>query len=391
MLAMAAVLGLATGAALGLTLDRWRPWLTSGVATLPLALPTVGLELKFKHLQKLRDRRQAWRESGGRTAGSNGNVPATLRYEGRSFPAEVALHGGIESETRHDGLGRLRIHLAAAGDVGGMRRFVVDDPQRPDLLRERVLAEALRMMGLPAPRATAALLEIDAKAAGAVVLVEVPEPAALGTRSGAVLLGWDPTPVAGAPADAWTWGDPADLEPRAEGVAGSVVQGPSWLRGRALLLGLASGQLPPELAVDITATALTLAVAEAAGLPEAMDWSNARWLLGSGDVGLLPIVRPQPADTGRSATAGRLVERLLASGTFRTTFAAARTVVATALREPARLEALARRVAGALPGVDLAVLHRETLALRARALSIAAHSDTLRLHESTPGPRGVAP
>lgn len=376
MLAMAAVFGLATGLAVGLTAARWSTLWKPGVRTPALALPTLALELKFKHIQKLRDRRAGWLAAGERTAGSNGNVPATLRYNGRSFPAEIALHGGVEPDSRGDGLGRLRVHLAAAGDVAGMRRFVVDDPQRPELVRERVLAEALRMMGLPAPRATGALLEIDAKAAGAVVLVEVPDTATMSVRPGAVLLGWDPTPVADAPADAWTWADPATLEPRAEGTAGVAVQGPAWWRGRALLQGLASGDLPPELAVDVTATALTLAVAEAAGTPEAFDWTAVRWLLAADSAGLVPLVRPQSAQNGRSATAGRMVERLLQSATFRTTFGAARRLVATALQEPAKFDALAQRVAAALPGADAAVVQRETLALRARARSIAAHANS---------------
>jgi hypothetical protein len=366
-------LGLAFGVAIGgLVWDGQLPWTGRDDLRRPDGVPVLGLELKFKHLLRLRERRAGWAGAGFRAAGTNVNVPATVRLDGRSMAAEVTLHGGGSARYGPAGLGRVRVKILHGDSVVGMRRFVIDDPKRPGLARDLLLQRALADAGLPHVRTAPVWVELDARTEGPAVLVEVPEPETVqGVARPALVLGFDPTPVAGTPTDAWTFLPPGHAAVR---VAPLPIAPPDAERAgraaRALQAALADAE-PLDSALDATATALALAHCELFDALGAFDWPELDFVLPAGTDKLVPLVRPPEPARGHTATESAWGARF-ATGRESERLQVARARVARDWSGTDHARAALARVRASALIVPVSALEAAVQAAKVRAMAMAS-------------------
>lgn len=319
-------------------------------------LPVLALDVKFKHVQDLRDRRDAWIRRGYRSAMDKDAVGAAAHIGSVHQDIGIALTGSA-ADRGPGQLGRLRITVRGEGDLLGLRRFVIDDPQRPGFDQEALFYAALERAGLIAPRLRAVQLEVNGASWGPAVLVEQPSAdhvAAHGRPEG-VLVGWDSPVVPGQDADAVSWLDPRPLEPKMEGDPRRYVDTPLADQGAlalSLLRDLMRGKLGADKVVDVERTARYLALCEVWGVSEGLQWGAARWLLHPLTLRLEPFVRLTPR-TGRVVDGLAMAEALLQSPLLRSRYEQALHEQADAILSPVVAAALAARVHDQLPALAL--------------------------------------
>jgi len=372
------------------TWQAGQAWLGVGGTS---ALPLLAIDIKFKHLQDLRDRRDAWLKRGARTAQDKDAVSAAVRVGVGSQDIGVSLAGSSDDGGPGQ-LGRLRITMRGEGDVLGMKRFVLDDPHRAGFGHEALFYAALGRAGLIAPRLRAVRLEVNGTRWGEAVAVEQPSPdhvAAHGRPEGA-LVGWDSPVVPGDDADAVTWLDPRPLEPKVEGelrrMAGTPMADQAAL-AVSLLRDLMRGRLPAERVVDVDRTARYLALCEVWGMADGLQWGAARWLLHPLTLRLEPFARLTPR-SGRVVDGLAMAHYLLQSKLLRAHYEEAlRDEAGRVLAQPEAARLLARVRAG-LPNLDLGDLSARTTIARARQVLDAQHLHLAPLPPSADPPIPLA-
>ena len=334
----------------------WRgtqAWLGVGQGA---GLPVIALDIKFKHMQDLRDRRAAWIRRGFRSAMDKDAVGAAARIGPVNQDIGIALAGSANDRGPGQ-LGRLRVTVRGEGNLLGLRRFVIDDPQRPGFAEEVLFYAALERSGLIAPRVRTVQLEVNGASWGQAVLVEQPSPdhvAAHGRPEG-ILVGWDSPVVPGQDADAVSWLDPRALEPKIEGDPTRYVDTP--MQGQAtlalsLLRDLMRGKLPADSVVDVERTARYLALCEVWGMADSLQWGTTRWLLHPLTLRLEPFVRLTPR-TGRIVDGLAMAQTLLQSPALRLRYEQALREQANGILSPSAAAKLAARVGDQVPGLEL--------------------------------------
>ena len=255
-------------------------WLDPGAQA---SLPQLVLDIKFRHVQTLRERRDAWAERGARIAGDNEATPASVRVGQRMVEVGVTLAGKPDDQGPGE-LGRLRLAVKSEGELWGMRRLTLDDPERPGFVQEALFYGALQRAGLLAPHLQSVRLDLNGKDVGVAVAVEQPSVEGLqrAGRPDAAMIGWDPSLTPGGNADAAAWLDPRTLEPQVEGGAKRLLGTPladQAALGVTLLRDLVRGTATAEETVDIARTARFVAICEVWGQGRALQWNASRWVL----------------------------------------------------------------------------------------------------------------
>lgn len=320
----------------------------------------LGIDIKFKNLQILRDRRASWVEAGVRLSGENDPTTARVRLDGTSTDVAISLAGGPEDKAPGD-LGRVRLNVKGDGTLFGMRRVVLDSPSRPGLQHEAYYFASLERAGVLAPRMRAVDLEINGKSWGYAVLVEQPgvEGMLAHGRPDGVMVGWDPTLPAGANADAAALLDPRTIDPQVEGGAKRLVGTPLAAQAGlaiSMLRDLVSGRVAPEVVLDIPRTARFVALSELWGLESALHWQGPRWVLHPLTLKLEPYARLS-ATTGGPAGEGRLfVQKLMESKVFRAEYQRALQEEAEKLRSADHMNRLRQDVAALVPVLSASAL-----------------------------------
>ena len=147
------------GAVLGAALSAVQPsgGTLSGMARdwidgpLDAHLPPMFLDVHFRALQTLRERRRTWQATGLRPAPVPNALSAGLRQGQTELELAVSLLGPAGSHAPGE-LGRLLAEVRGDGDFDGMRTFSLEDPADSELLRGVIFAAELRLEGLLAPR-----------------------------------------------------------------------------------------------------------------------------------------------------------------------------------------------------------------------------------------------
>ena len=323
------VIGAVLGAALG-ALQPAASGTLSGIARDLLngpsdgRLPPLLLDLHFRALQALRERREAWRAQGLRPSPSPSAVTGGLREGQSEFDVAVSLLGPAHGRAPGQ-LGRMLIETRGDGDFFGMRAFALEDPAEPSLVRELLLYHALGQGGALAPRVMAVGLRVNGERWGTAVAVEQPSTALVRAahRPLGALVGWEAKLPDGADLDAGTWlaqAQPARWSTSARGLQGTPLEvHTAWAQAR--LDGLRAGTIAPEDALDVEATARVMALAELFGLADrVLEWESLRWYLNPVSLRLEPVVRLEPELPGPHLRADALWPRLLASARVRQAF-----------------------------------------------------------------------
>ena len=110
------------------------------------------LDIKQKHLQRIRYARERALEDGINLPGSEDFVPAKLRHEGETFDLRVRLKGVYAPNWRDPRKWSLLIKVKGERTFLGMKRFAIQHPAEGDFLYEWLFDKALEDEGMLAQR-----------------------------------------------------------------------------------------------------------------------------------------------------------------------------------------------------------------------------------------------
>jgi hypothetical protein len=129
------------------------------------------LDIKFKHFQKLEQKRNEAVRTEVLSTSEDDLVPATLRTGHDTFRVKVRLKGDMTDHLRGDRWS-FRIEVRDGRSVFGMRRFSLQAPYTRNFHQEPLLFDFLRFHGLLAPRYFFVNLYINGKRIGVTALEE---------------------------------------------------------------------------------------------------------------------------------------------------------------------------------------------------------------------------
>lgn len=116
-----------------------------------VALPTIHIDMKYKHLRLIEQKRQEALGRGILLTSDGDFVPAELRLDDRTLKVKMRLKGDwvdhLETEKWS-----YRIHVKQGEHLFGMRRFSIQHPFTRSYLAEWAFLENARMEGVVAPR-----------------------------------------------------------------------------------------------------------------------------------------------------------------------------------------------------------------------------------------------
>ena len=109
------------------------------------------IDVKFKHLEKLRDQRSAAVARGILFQGEDDFVPGTIHVQGRSVRVKLRLKGDWTESLTGDKWA-FRIHVKGKEHVFGLRRFSLHHPMARDYHGEPMILAAFQDEGILTPR-----------------------------------------------------------------------------------------------------------------------------------------------------------------------------------------------------------------------------------------------
>ncbi len=114
-------------------------------------IPHIMIDLKFKHLEKLRRKREEAMKAGILETSDNDYVPAQIRYGNRDIKVKLRLKGDWTDHLEGKKWSS-RIHVSGKDHLFGMRRFSIQHPKTRGYQSEILYFETLRKYGILAPR-----------------------------------------------------------------------------------------------------------------------------------------------------------------------------------------------------------------------------------------------
>ena len=114
-------------------------------------VPSVRIDIKFKHYEKIRRQRETALARGYLDAGGDDFVPARIRFQGRNIRVKLRLKGDLPDHYQTDRWS-FRIKVRGDGHLFGMRRFSIQHPMVRRYHREPLYLDHLRRQGVLAPR-----------------------------------------------------------------------------------------------------------------------------------------------------------------------------------------------------------------------------------------------
>lgn len=114
-------------------------------------IPQINIDIKFKHLQKIRQKRAGGLAKGYLNTQPEDYVPASIRYRNRTIPVKLRLKGDLVDHFQGDKWS-LRIHVKNGEQIFGLRRFSIQAPWTRGFHSEVLFFETLRHIGVLAPR-----------------------------------------------------------------------------------------------------------------------------------------------------------------------------------------------------------------------------------------------
>jgi hypothetical protein len=134
-------------------------------------LERLHLDIKFKHLEKLRAKRLEAMDAGVLIASDDDFVPATIRHEGRTIKTRIRLKGDALDHLSGDKWS-FRVKVRNNDQLFGMRRFSIQAPVVRDYQTEPIFLEHLRREGVLTPRFRFVEVSIKGKDIGVMAVEE---------------------------------------------------------------------------------------------------------------------------------------------------------------------------------------------------------------------------
>jgi len=263
-------------------------------------LPKIYIDIKYKHIQKINQKRIKALSDRLLVQGPDDFVPATIRYNNRSIKAKLRLKG--------DGIDHLggkkwsfRIHIKGKDQLFGMRRFSIQHPKVRGFYGEPLFMEALRHVGVLALRYFFIDVVINGDDVGIMALEEHFSKELLefnGRRESVIVrydesLLWDARVLMGGSELAdpifSNYKNTAVNAFRSSQIAKSTTLTENLAIAVGLLRSFTSGYLRPSEVFDIELMGRFIAVLELLGSGHAMWWHNLRFYLNPITLRLEPI------------------------------------------------------------------------------------------------------
>ncbi|MEM9091652.1 MAG: hypothetical protein AAGC93_23300 [Cyanobacteria bacterium P01_F01_bin.53] len=133
------------------------------------ALPTVKIDVKYKHVYTLQQQREAALKTGVVASDKENFVPAKLQYGGRTIPISLRLRPGSTASLKTEQWA-YQIEVENDDRPFGLKRFSLYTPDPESFLQEHAWLEHLRKEGLLARTTHLAQLDFNGSAKGTVIL-----------------------------------------------------------------------------------------------------------------------------------------------------------------------------------------------------------------------------
>jgi hypothetical protein len=322
----------------------------------------IALDVKFKHMHKIHEKRSRALETGTLATTDDDFLPGSIESEGRTIPVQLRLSGD-RSELLEGEKWPLRIHVKGDAHVFGMRRFDLKSPATHGFQSERLFLEHLRREDVVAPRSSFVDLTLNGKRIGLMTLEENASLELLESRQRrdgafirfAVLPGIDDSGdlVASNPGGYRI----ETLQPGDLDRSGKLKR--SFKTARRLLRGYFAGSVPADDVFDAESWGRLLALADLWGARDALQWRNLRFYFNPLTARLEPVGRAPNLAFGKRnepepASAAPFAARLLEDPRIRNAYRRALDRIATEMHGP---EFHAQWLE--LEAVQLRLLHQE--------------------------------
>ncbi|MEE8475623.1 MAG: CotH kinase family protein [Myxococcota bacterium] len=326
----------------------------------------ISVDIGFKHLHTLHEKRAEAIESGVLRSSSSDYVPAHITHREKTVTVKVRFEGGAPDQFAGEKW-PLRIAVKKGDHLFGMRRLTLRAPSTRGYQTERFFLEHLRQEGVLAPRNRFVKVRINGDDIGLMALEEhfAKELLESQQRRESVILRFDPALYWESISSRGQYG-PFDgyLRARIRPFLSGKVSRSSRLSAdkriaTGLLRGFVDGTLPASEAFDIETMARFLAVSEIWQSQQALRWHRLRFYYNPITARLEPIgfdgnLADRHPGPGLVAQSQPFSRALLQDEALRTAFVAALRGVAGDLVEGNLIDRLRK-----FEREDLAVLHRE--------------------------------
>ena len=134
-------------------------------------LPDVYIDIKFKFLRKLQEKRKESLQRGVLITTKGDYVPAKIRHEGRTIKVKMRLKGDW-ARNSSDKKMSFRVQVKNGDHFLGMRRFSLQNPKARIYDGDRLFFEAIKREGILAPRHSFVDLTVNGTKMGIMALEE---------------------------------------------------------------------------------------------------------------------------------------------------------------------------------------------------------------------------
>ncbi len=261
-------------------------------------LPHLVIDIKFKHMQKIREKRQEALRRGFLMTTNDDLVPASFRFEERVIPVRLRLKGDRLDHLK----GRkwsFRIEVKGKDQIFGMRRFSIQHPKVRGFQGEILVFETMRRWGVITPRYFFVEVTLNGSKIGVMAVEEhfSKELLEFNQRLEGVILRFDESLVWAA-RDGLVAGfggffddyRNAGIRPfRASRISKSEKLSREYAMASGLLRGFLDQALPASEVFDVELMGRFLAIAELWGSWHIVGWNNVRFYLNPITARLEPI------------------------------------------------------------------------------------------------------
>ncbi|MCR9093692.1 MAG: hypothetical protein NXI30_05725 [bacterium] len=292
----------------------------------------LHLDIKFKHLEKLRAKRAEAMATGVLMAADDDLVPAEIRHGDRTIRTRIRLKGDALDHL-HGDKWSFRVAVRGSDQLFGMRRFSLQSPSVRDYQAEPVFLEHLRSEGILTPRYRFVNLSVNGKDIGVMAVEEHFSKELLESqrRREGVIFRFDES-------DFWRnlqlngsfgpYGNPhvSRLKPFRSGkVAKSPGLSADYAAAVGLMRGFLAGALRPDEVFNVEAMARFMAVCEVWRTYHPLAWHNMRYYYNPLTARIEPIgfdgnVQGAPGEPGLVSSRGGFTPLLLADDEFRAVY-----------------------------------------------------------------------
>jgi len=263
-------------------------------------LPRLVLNIKFKNMDKIRQKRAQALANGKLATSKEDFVPAKIEVDGRTVKASVRLKGDLVDHLQGTKWS-FRVHVRRGDHIFGMRRLSLQNPRTRAFQNEILFFETLRHLDLLAPRYFFVDVVLNGTNLGIMALEEHFSKELLESqhRREGVIVRFDET-LKWAAYDPQI--DPHNFESiyddfrnarvdafRASKIARSETLSQAHAASVGLLRGFAEKRIPASKLFDIESTARFLAAVELWGARHAIYWVQSRFYMNPITMKLEPI------------------------------------------------------------------------------------------------------